>query len=465
MLEDADVLGDLDQLRSRYDVLRHLGEDGGCAVYAVRARSASQHYLVKVMPKPGSGSAQAGTLHLWQAHTMARLDHPKLIGLHTVNHLQGGTLAVAMERRRGETLAERIERAGPLPIAEVESALRDVAEALAYLHGRGVVHRGVNLDSVLLDRDSGCARLSHFGIPRGSRGGDVAPGDRALRRRGAGEPTQPMGEKAAGGAADLGPRGDLYGLGLVGYAMLTGSEFGPFDTAASPVSGSLPPLETLRTDAPVYLCRAIEGCLQRDPRSRWRDAEEFLRRLDPAAEEAPPAPRAELSWLRADWEGPLTAARAALAGPWDAQRRRNVALALPAALLTTLAWAMLRSDGTPESPAPERERVTSVAADAGEPTRGRVAERASPAGAVLPATGVEVATAEPEESLPLPRRFDRQPVAEPSPPASAARSRRAVRRAGSTPPSSEPRRAEASAGRRPPVPLLGEELASAGRGR
>src|SRR5690606_3774875 len=78
MMDETDILSDLDQLRSRYHVLRQLGHDGGCPVYAVRGHDSDRHCLVKVMAKPGSGSAYAGTLHLWQAHTMERLEHPKL---------------------------------------------------------------------------------------------------------------------------------------------------------------------------------------------------------------------------------------------------------------------------------------------------------------------------------------------------------------------------------------------------
>jgi hypothetical protein len=465
MLDDADILSDLDQLRSRYEVLRRVGNDGGCAVYAVRGRGSDERYLVKVMRKPGSGSAQAGTLHLWQAHTMARLEHPRLVVLHTVNHLQGGTLALAMERPRGQTLAERMESVTPLPVAEVESTLRDVAEALAYLHGRGVVHRGVNLDSILLDGDTGCARLAHFGIPRGERAGEIASDDGAsLHQKGAYEATEQRGGGGPVRATELSTRSDLYSLGLVGYAILTGRDLSPGDSAAMRTPGPLPPLETLRAYAPPHLCRAIEGCLERDPRRRWRTAEEFLVRLDPSAGDPPVAPRPELSALLVGWGSPMAAIGTAVAGRWDSVRRSNVALALPAALLMGVAWAVLRPAEVPAPPASDREVMTTAVADSSASPQLFRAEPASAASGTVRAIAADLPTAGAEDSTAGAREIKLQPAADPaaSPRPSAVQRRGRSRRADSR--AAPGGQQGGTARRRPPVPLLGEELASADPG-
>src|SRR5690606_21263717 len=139
------------------------GHDGAASVHAARTRGTERHYAVKVMADQEAHGASPGVLHSWQAHNISPLEHPKLMVLHAVHHLQGGAVAVAMERRRGRSLAERRDE-GPLHLEEAEAILRDVAEALAYLHGRGVVHRGVRPTTIFLDRDSGHARLAYFSL-------------------------------------------------------------------------------------------------------------------------------------------------------------------------------------------------------------------------------------------------------------------------------------------------------------
>jgi hypothetical protein len=448
MLDDPDILSDLDQLGSRYHVLRHLGYDGGCAVHAVRGRDSDRHYVVKVMPKPGAGSVQTGTLHLWQAQAIERLDHPKLIVLHAVHHLQGGTLALAMERRRGRTVAERVAAEGPLPVAEVESTLRDVAAALAYLHARGIVHRGVNSDSILFDRDSGCARLAHFGISHGERAGEVARDDGASLRRALAYESPEQG-------SDPGPRSDLYSLALVGYAMLTGREPWVGDDATSGhVPEPPPPLETLRPDAPPHLCRAIEACLVRAPRQRCRSVEEFLARLDPHAEHAPVAQRADLAGLRARVGPAVAAIRTAVAERSDFTRPPILALVLPAALVTLVAWTLLRADDVP----PPVQPLPGVTAGA-SPQRVAVETPAVDTDLPNPPSGAGRARSS---------ELEGQPASEPdasSPRAPVLRRARQESRAVTRSPSRSPAVLGVPVDRPAPPRLLGEELASARRRR
>ena len=458
MLDDLDILSDLDQLGSRYHVLRHLGHDGGCAVHAVRGRDSDRHYLVKVMPKPGSGSVQAGTLHLWQAHAIERLAHPKLIVLHAVLHLQGGTLALAMDRRRGKTVAERIAAEGPLPVAEVESALRDVAEALAYLHARGIAHRGVNPDSILFDRDSECARLAHFGIPQGGGAGEVARDDGASLRRALAYESPEQG-------SDPGPWSDLYSLALVGYAMLTGR--GPWtgdDATSARVQEPLPPLETLRADAPPHLCRAIEACLVRAPRRRCRSVEEFLVRLDPQVEHAPVVPRSDLAGLRVRVAPAVAAIRTAVAERSDFTRPPIAALALPAALVTLVAWTLLRPDDVPPPTGTSVHPLPAVTAGYDVSPQRVAVETPAPAGATdnpnAPSGDGRAWSGEREGQPPSqpdasPRRA-RAPVLR-----RARQDSRAVTRSASPSPAVLGVPLERPA----PPRLLGEELASAGRRR
>ena len=451
MLDDSDILSDLDQLGSRYHVLRRMGHDGGCAVHAVRGRDSDRHYLVKVMPKPGSGSVQAGTLHLWQAHAIERLHHPKLIDLHAVHHLQGGTLALAMDRRRGRTVAERIAAEGSLPASEVEAALRDVAEALAYLHARGIVHRGVNADSILFDRDSGCARVAHFGIPHGGTAGGIARDDGASLSRAAAYQCPDQG-------AVPGPRTDLYSLALVGQAMLTGRAPGVDEGTAGRLREPLPSLEPLPADTPARLRRAIEACLAPAPRQRCRSVEEFLAHLDPEAEHAAGVARADLPGLRARVGSAVAAIRSAVAGRFDLKRPPPLALALPAALVPLLAWTLLRPDHVVPPVGTRVQPLPGVSYRYDLPPQRAAAEIDIPS----PTSEDEWAESSALEGRPPPAR-DASPHGPSGPQPRRARQQS---RAGPRSPSRDPALLLGVPVDRPaPPPLLGEELAAAGRRR
>ena len=282
MIDEADVLSDLDQIRSRYEILRRLGYDGNFAVHAAKSPASGRHFAVKVMSTPASRSVSTAQ-QLWQAHTVEPLNHPKLMVLQAVHHLQGGTVAVAMERRRGCTLAERLEAAGPLCIAEAEAILRDIGEALAYLHERGVVHRGVRPESIFLDRDCGYARLAPIGISSDRSGKTMDEAVAGMLAYLAPEQPEGAGEVES---RKVGPSTDLYSLGLVGYAMLAGhqpcSRAGFGSSPAGSGAEALPPLSILRPEAPAGLWRAIEGCLAKNPRRRWRSAGEFVSQLHSA---------------------------------------------------------------------------------------------------------------------------------------------------------------------------------------
>jgi hypothetical protein len=347
---DPDALSDLDLLRSRYEILGRLGHDGGDEIFGVQANGTNRHYAVRVMAGRGPRHGQRGALHGWQAQSVRRLHHPHLVPLHAVHHLQGGAVALAMERQHGVSLAERIGSEGPLTVAEAETILRRVAGALAYLHAQGIVHRGVRPQSIFLDPEDGGARLAHFAIDRGREPAPPGAAHPAVVRSFAYlAPEQVAGTEVIDRRVD--PRTDLYSLGLVAYAMLAGVQ--PWSGAnvdalvERRAADPLPPLPAVRPDAPEYLCRAIEGCLQPNPRRRWRSAEELLARLDrQGPEQAATAPML-------DWRG-AAERLAGLAGEVRSAAARNLPdlrgparLAASGAIVGLVALAGLRAGGGP----------------------------------------------------------------------------------------------------------------------
>ena len=181
----------------------------------------------------------------------------------------------------GESLGVRLAREGAWPIDQTVRVLRDVADALAYAHARGVVHRDIKPDNILIDRASGRPMVTDFGIARAAAGETrltvtgVAVGTPAYM-----SPEQALGEREIDG------RSDLYSLAVVGYHMLAGDT--PFKAANTPamlvkhVSERPRPIRERRPEVPAYLAVAIDRALAKRPEDRWADAAEFRDALDGA---------------------------------------------------------------------------------------------------------------------------------------------------------------------------------------
>jgi serine/threonine-protein kinase len=166
-----------------------------------------------------------------------------------------------------------------LSVDETRRTLRDVADALAYAHERGVVHRDIKPDNILIDAESGRPMVTDFGIARA-----VSDGDSRLTATGIaiGTPTYMSPEQAAG-ERTIDGRSDLYSLGIVGYQMLTGRP--PFTANSTPailvkhISERPTPVDQLR-DVPEDLARVIMMLLEKDPDARFPSASAVVSALD-----------------------------------------------------------------------------------------------------------------------------------------------------------------------------------------
>lgn len=275
MMNEPDVLNDLDQIASRYDLLGELCRDGASAVYRARSRRDGHEVAIRLLDAPPTRSARPGARHPWQARPVLQLRHPNLVDIYAVHHLQGGTVALAMDHGERPTLAELIRGQGPLPPRRVEEVLRSVGAALAYLHGSGVVHRNVRPQSILVDPETGCARLADFGLDRQEGDRNAA----ALRALAYVAPEQLDGVNQVD-APRVSAHSDIFSLALVGYAMLTGKQ--PWEGAALTGLAEARSREALAwpADTPEPLLRALQGAVQVKPGRRWKSVADFLAQLD-----------------------------------------------------------------------------------------------------------------------------------------------------------------------------------------
>jgi eukaryotic-like serine/threonine-protein kinase len=289
---------DLTQLRARlgdrYDIDRELGRGGMGAVYLARDQKLGRPVALKVLPDEMAGTAGIRDRFLRETRTAASFSHPNIVAVYSIEE-HDGVLAYAMAYVEGESLADRVKRSGPLTIRETVKLLQDTGYALAYAHGRGVVHRDIKPDNIMIERATGRAMVMDFGISRGIAAAP-AGATHALTRIGevVGTPEYMSPEQATGDNVD--GRSDLYSLGLTAFFALTGRPAITGDTTgkvlARQITEQVPPIQTVRTDTPKALAAAIDRCVMKDAADRFQTGEELVETIDAAKLSGPEIPLA-----------------------------------------------------------------------------------------------------------------------------------------------------------------------------
>ena len=256
-------------------------------VYRAKDRRLKRVVAIKVLPPELAFRSEIKTRFLREAETAAQLNHPNIVDIYAVDEAEGIVYFV-MAYITGDNLAKRLHQQGAMSVEETRRVLRDVADALAYAHERGVIHRDIKPDNILIDAQSGRPMVTDFGIARA-----VTEGDSRLTATGIaiGTPTYMSPEQAAGERAIDG-RSDLYSLGVLGYQMLTGEP--PFTANSTPailvkhISELPTPLEQRRSDVPPDLARIIMTLLEKEPANRFPSASAVVVALDTG--KMPPRP-------------------------------------------------------------------------------------------------------------------------------------------------------------------------------
>jgi serine/threonine-protein kinase len=248
----------------RYSLDRELGRGGMGVVFLARDVALDRPVAIKLLPPELAADPAFRERFLREARTAAGLSHPHVVQIYAVEE-RGDLVFFVMAFVDGETLGARVRRDGPLPAAEVMRITQEVAWALAHAHVRGVIHRDVKPDNVLLEYETGRAMVTDFGIARMAERGDTPPSG-SVR----GTPQYMSPEQAAGGAIDA--RSDLYSLGVTAFFAATGRL--PFE--ATSVAGYLtqhataaaPPVRSLSPRLPLRFSAAVDRCLAKDPAVR-----------------------------------------------------------------------------------------------------------------------------------------------------------------------------------------------------
>ena len=283
-------------LAGRYSLERELGRGGMGVVYLAREVRLDRSVAIKLLPPSKTVDPNLRERFLKEARTAAKLSHPNIIPINAVEEI-GEFVFFAMAYVDGETLTERVRRRGPMAPSEAARVLRDVAWALAYAHGQGVIHRDVKPDNILLEEASGRVLVADFGIA-----GVVAGAAGLVAGEIIGTPEFMSPEQALG--EDVDARSDLYSLGIVGYFTLSGTL--PFeaekstDVLAKQVTEPAQPLSTTAPLVPRRLAQAIDRCLAKDPADRPDGTAALAEQLGHALEQRRDLPVALRAFVKHD---------------------------------------------------------------------------------------------------------------------------------------------------------------------
>ena len=265
-------------LAERYRLERELGQGGMATVYLAEDLKHRRMVALKVL-RPELAATLGPDRFFREIEVAARLQHPHILPLHDSGEAQG-FLYYVMPFVDGQNLRGRLTRQGELPIHEAVKLLAEVADALAYAHAQGVVHRDIKPDNVLLSGRH--ALVTDFGVAKAV---SEATGRQALTTAGIalGTPAYMAPEQAAADP-NIDHRVDIYALGAMGYELLTGRP--PFvglssqEVLAAHVTQPPEPVSARRPAVPDALAAIIMTCLAKRPADRWQTADELLAQLE-----------------------------------------------------------------------------------------------------------------------------------------------------------------------------------------
>ena len=262
-----------------YELLAMLGQGGFGRVYRVRDLHLEREVALKVLHPLLTQEPAVVERFRREAQLAARLTHPHIVNIYDIAG-RSGLIWYTMELIQGPSLAQLVEREGPLPLDRVLRLLREALSALAHAHGSGLVHRDIKPENMLLEPD-GSLRITDFGLALALRGAGRFGGATSQ----SGTPQFASPEQLLGERVDQ--RSDLYSLAAVAsYALLGAAPFPgitPEQVLARQTTNQFPATVGVREDVPEELWAVLERAMRAEVDARYPSAAEFLQALNRAA--------------------------------------------------------------------------------------------------------------------------------------------------------------------------------------
>ncbi|HEV3129379.1 MAG TPA: protein kinase [Solirubrobacteraceae bacterium] len=262
-------------LNGRYRLQARIGSGGMSTVYRAQDETLQRVVAVKLMNREVASDSDQLERFRREARAVAQLSHPHIVGVIDAGEDEGRPYIV-FECVAGETLKERIRRAGRLPVAEAVAYAIEIARALGAAHARHIVHRDVKPQNVLIDEE-GSAKVTDFGIARSLNEEGLTDDGRVLGTTDYVAPEQALGRPVTG-------QSDLYSLGVVLYEMLTGEV--PFKgdnqvaVAMKHVREQLPDLQSKRPEISAALAAVVDRATAKRPEDRYGNDAELIADLE-----------------------------------------------------------------------------------------------------------------------------------------------------------------------------------------
>ena len=267
-------------LGSAYSIERELGGGGMSRVFVAEETALRRRVVLKVLP-PETAAGVSTERFKREIALAARLQHPHIVPLHSAG-VADGLPYFTMPFVEGESLRLRLARHGELPVSEALRVLREIAAALSYAHERGIVHRDIKPDNVLLS--GGSAMVTDFGVAKAlSASSNSEQGGFTSLGIALGTPAY-MAPEQASAEPTVDHRADIYAFGALAYEVLTGQP--PFvgrtasNLLAAHVSELPEPVTRRRPSLPAPLAALIMRCLEKRPADRPQSAAEVVHLLD-----------------------------------------------------------------------------------------------------------------------------------------------------------------------------------------
>ncbi|MBN2472079.1 MAG: protein kinase [Anaerolineae bacterium] len=278
MLESGTMLGG-------YQIVEQVGQGGMATVYKAYHARLDRHVAIKVMHQMLAQEGDFQARFEREARIIARLDHPSIVPIYDISEYEGESYLV-MKYVEGHTLEDRLKQ-GAIPLREIPRVMRPVAEALAYAHKQGILHRDVKPSNIIL-ADNGMVYLTDFGLARLVQMASSTMSQGTM----IGTPHYISPEQALG-QKELDARTDLYSLGVVLYELVVGrvpyAGDTPFSIVHDHIYSPLPSPSAVNPDVSPAVEAVLVRALAKDPADRYQSALALADAFEEALSGAAPA--------------------------------------------------------------------------------------------------------------------------------------------------------------------------------
>jgi serine/threonine protein kinase len=280
-------------LRGTYRILAALDQGGMGLVFEAEHTRLRRRVAVKVLARHLTTDAQALARFNREAEIISQLEHPHIVQILDFDTTEQGEPYIVMELLKGESLSDRLERDGCLPIEDAARIVHQVASGLFAAHQASVIHRDLKPANIFLSNTPGQGRvvkLLDFGISKRMGGGRSLTGEFDVL----GTPDYMAPEQALGKTASVDHRGDQYALAVIAFEMLSGQT--PFsgddlvEVLQKVVSAAAPPIERFAPHVSPLVGVVLNRGLEKDPAARYPTVLDFALAFSAACEDCLPVP-------------------------------------------------------------------------------------------------------------------------------------------------------------------------------